>query len=206
MSNIGNNLKELLKDEGISENELAKRTGISQQIINRLIAGINTNPKLETIIPIANYFRIPLQDLISTSPISNTIQDTSSKIPFVDFKNLAIYGIEAAINQATKFISADIEKNKFYFATNMYDDSMEPKFSKGTILVLEKTSKVFSGDFCLIKSDDNHYSFRQIMINSQDKKFTKCLNAKWDEYNAMPLSINYYVLAILLESRTIHST
>ena len=49
MNNISNNLKELLKHEGISENELAKRVGISQQIINRLITGINTNPKLETI-------------------------------------------------------------------------------------------------------------------------------------------------------------
>lgn len=147
-----------------------------------------------------------MQELISISPTFKNNQEIDSKIPFVDFKNLTTYGIDAAIQKTKKFIPADIEKNKFYFATNMYDDSMEPKFSKGTILVLEKTSQVFSGDFCLLISDDNHYSFRQIMINSKDKKFTKCLNPKWDEYNAMPLSINYYALAILLESRTVYST
>lgn len=205
MNYIGINLKKLLKKECISENELSKRIGVPQQIINRIITGINQNPKLSTITPIANYFNVPLQELISNVDfdIGNTsMANAPIKIPYVEFKDIEEYDINHAISHSQKFITADLDQNKDYFATTMNDDSMEPKFSKGTILVFEKEKVPFNGDFCLLKDDENHYVFRQIMINSTNKKFIKCLNPTSEAFTIIPLPINIYVLATLLESRT----
>lgn len=202
MNSIGVNLKNLLIKENISENELSKRLGISQQIINRIITGINQNPKLSTIIPIAEYFNIPLQNLISgSSENTNLHVGAKNQVPYIDFKDIKFLGVENAISCAKKFISIDLDINTNYFATSMYDDSMEPKFSKGSILVFAKSEEAFSGDFCLLKDDKNHYMFRQIMVNTLDKKFIKCLNPAREEHDILPLPVNFYVLATLLESR-----
>ncbi|WP_058534253.1 XRE family transcriptional regulator [Legionella saoudiensis] len=205
MNYFGINLKNLLKKEGISENELSKRIGIPQQMINRIITGINKNPKLSTITPIANYFKISLHDLISSADLDTDNPPSfnkQKKIPYVEFRDIEIYGISQALIQSKKFISAELDHDKNYFATSMNDDSMEPKFSKDTILIFEKDKEPFNGDFCLLKDDGNHYVFRQIMINSANKKFIKCLNPTSDSYTVIPLPINIYVLATLLESRT----
>lgn len=209
-NNIGLNIKELLIKERINESELSKRTGVSQQVINRMVTGINTNPKLETLMPIANYFKVPLQHLVSNNFEKNkNLQNNSIQVPFFTFKEIKQFGIDAAAVNAKKFISVDScsDTEKFYFATSMYDDSMEPKFPKGCILVFEKTDHIFNGDFCLLVSDDNNFAFRQVMINSSNKKFIKCLNPNHPEYEEiLPLAINYYVLASLLESRMIFSS
>ena len=209
MNYIGENLKHLLKQEGISENELSRRLGIAQQVINKIISGANQNPKISTLMPIANYFNIALHNFIET-PIAN-IQNQNNlsktnKIPYLDFREIKTLGVEEAILVTQKYISADFSDKKDYFATSMYDNSMEPKFPKGTILVFEKTEEAFSGDFCLLKGDNNHYMFRQILINSMDKKFIKCLNPTGDAFDAIPLPVNFYVLATLLESRTIFNS
>lgn len=210
-NNLGSNIKMLLIEGKINESELAKRTGISQQVINRMVTGVNTNPKLETLMPIANYFSVSLQDLVSNN-LQNIQkeQNKSLQIPFFTFKEMNQFGVDTAASNASRFISVELNSKpeNFYFATSMYDDSMEPKFSKGSILVFEKTDQVFNGDFCLLKSDDdNNYIFRQIMINSRNKKFIKCLNPTHHEYEAiLPLAVNYYVLANLLESRTVFTS
>lgn len=206
MNYIGINLKKFLKKECMSENELSKRIGIPQQMINRIITGINQNPKLSTITPIADYFKVPLQELISNANLDAAnpqIINTQHKVPFVEFKDIEKHGFNHAISHANKYVTVELDQNKNYFATTMNDDSMEPKFSQGTILVFEKEKEPFNGDFCLLKDDRNHYVFRQIMINSTSKKFIKCLNPTNDAYTIIPLPINIYVLATLLESRTL---
>lgn len=205
MNYIGENLKYLLKQEGISENELSRRLGLAQQAINRIISGTNQNPKISTLMPIANYFSVPLHDFIESQINSNLkkIKDEQlHKIPYIDFREVKCLGVEEAILNTEKYISVDLSSQKKYFATSMYDDSMEPKFPKGTILVFEKTEVAVSGDFCLLKGDNNHYMFRQVIINSMDKKYIKCLNPNDGDFSAISLPINFYVLATLLESRT----
>lgn len=206
MNYLGINLKKLLRKECISENELSKRVGIPQQMINRLISGENQNPKLSTITPLANYFKVPLHELISNENLDvHNIHKVSNQnqIPLLEFKNIEEHGIDYAISNAKKFLTVDLDLNKNYFATKMNDNSMEPKFPQGTILIFDKEKIPFNGDFCLIKDDSNHYIFRQVMINSKNKKFLKCLNPANQEYMLIPLSVNIYVLATLLESRTI---
>lgn len=205
MNYIGINLKKLLKKEGISENELSKRVGVPQQIINRIITGINQNPKLSTITPIANYFKIPLQELIYSFDLDleNTPSiNTQIKIPYVDFRTIEEHGIFHAILHTQEFITANLDHTKIYFATRMNDDTMEPKFSKDAILIFEQEREPLNGDFCLLRDESDQYIFRQIMINSTNRKFIKCLNPAYDAYTVIPLPINIFVLATLLESRT----
>ncbi|WP_193786813.1 LexA family transcriptional regulator [Legionella nautarum] len=201
-------MKKLLKKECISENELSKRVGIPQQMVNRIISGINQNPKLSTITPIAHYFNISLQELIYNPNLDlnkTSLPDAQIRIPYINFKNIEKHDINYAILHTTEYVNANLDPCKHYFATSMNDDSMEPKFAKGTILIFEQEREPFNGDFCLLKDEQNQYMFRQIMINSENKKFIKCLNPINEAYKIIQLPINIYVLATLLESRTLFS-
>lgn len=188
--------------EGLSENELSRRIGISQQVLNRMIAGINLNPKLTTISPIALYFNVPLQELIygDLSCVHNKI--SAAKVPFINFSDLQKYGIEISVAKAHQFVSVDMEKNKGFFATEMYDNSMEPKFPLRTILIFEQGKEPFNGDFCLLRTEDNNFLFRQVLFNITQKKYVKCLNPNFEEYKVVPMPVNFYILATLLEART----
>ena len=66
---LSQNLKILISNAKISENELARRTGIAQQIINRILLGENQNPKILTIIPLAHYFGVSVSQLIGDDEI-----------------------------------------------------------------------------------------------------------------------------------------
>lgn len=208
MNCFGINLQKLLEKEDISENEFSKRIGISQQSINKIITGQSLNPRLSTLVTIADYFKIPLQQMISNHIIQDRIQIPAIhtvSVPFVDFDDLNMSGLETAIMNSKKYINVELSSKDNCFATSMYDESMEPKFSIGSVLVFNKDKKLNHGDFCLLKGEDEQYMFRQVLINSSDKKFIKCLNPKFLEYNSSPLSVNLYVLATLFESRTIYS-
>ena len=69
LNNLSTNIRLLLNKKQISENELARRTGVAQQIINRMLSGENQNPKLATLIPLANYFMVSLNQLIGAEPL-----------------------------------------------------------------------------------------------------------------------------------------
>ncbi|MBA3535154.1 MAG: helix-turn-helix domain-containing protein [Tatlockia sp.] len=201
MNHIAKNLKFLIINEGVSESLLSKKIGMPQQVLNRLVSGINLNPKLTTISQIANYFKIPLQDLIYEDLTCIPIKYESMRVPLINFTDLQKNGIEKAISNTNEFVTVDMDTNKQFFATEMYDNSMEPKFPFGSILVFEKNKDPANGDFCLIRTENNDFLFRQILFKAADKKHIKCLNPQFSEYQLVPMPINFYVLATLLESR-----
>jgi transcriptional regulator with XRE-family HTH domain len=203
MNQIAKNLKFLVLNEGISENELSKKIGIPQQVLNRLVTGINLNPKLKTISPIAEYFNIPLQELINCDLTCQSDKNffNSIKVPFINFVDLQKGGIEAAISKANKFVSVDMKKDKHFFATEMYDNSMDPKFPFGSILIFEQNNDPVNGDFCLLRTEVNEFLFRQVLFKDKTKKYMKCLNPHFSDYKLEIIPVNFYVLATLLESR-----
>lgn len=64
MIGLSLNLKKLMKLREINPSELARQTGVAQPIIHRIASGKNTNPKLETLKPLAAHFRVSLSELI----------------------------------------------------------------------------------------------------------------------------------------------
>lgn len=53
-----------MSKEKINCTDLSRRTGIAQPIIHRLSHGQNINPKINTLKPIARYFKVRIDDLI----------------------------------------------------------------------------------------------------------------------------------------------
>lgn len=71
MENLAATLTNLMSEKGIKSAELARKTGIGQPVIYRLMTGVTENPQILTIKPIAEFFGVSLDQLLGLSPMSN---------------------------------------------------------------------------------------------------------------------------------------
>lgn len=71
MENLAATLSYLMSERGIKSAELARKTGVGQPVIYRLMTGTTENPQVLTIKPIADFFGISLDQLLGISPLSN---------------------------------------------------------------------------------------------------------------------------------------
>lgn len=207
MNKLGSNLKLLLQKAHLSENELARRTGISQQIINRILSGENKNPKIATLNPIANYFMISISQLIGDEFFDkevslNILHRGWREIPLIDFNNILGSALNELILESNSKVIADIDYSENIFALKMNDDSMEPKFSKGSILIFDSKREVLTGDYGLLIIDKK-ILIRQVFLKNE-KFYVKSLNPNCDNYKITMIDVPYKCLGVLLQSITHH--
>src|SRR3990167_958328 len=74
MENLSNILSHLMSEKGIKSAELARKTGVGQPVVYRLMTGATENPQILTLKPIADFFGVSLDQLIGLSPLNNQKQ------------------------------------------------------------------------------------------------------------------------------------
>jgi transcriptional regulator with XRE-family HTH domain len=61
---LAHNIRKFRKEYKLSQEELAKRVGITFSTLTKLESGVNDNPTLETLRKIAKVFNVGLDDLV----------------------------------------------------------------------------------------------------------------------------------------------
>lgn len=64
MTHIGDNIKRIRKQSGLSQQDLAERCGISKSQLSRMESGEQENPLIKTIIPIATALGVSLDEIV----------------------------------------------------------------------------------------------------------------------------------------------
>lgn len=180
-SNLSNNLKKLMKLANISESELSRRTKIKQPIIHRLLSGENTNPKLLTIKPIADYFMLTVSQLIGENEIHAAWDGFTSKehagwcqVPLINWDEIN----KRNVQKRSKYIVTECAVSKDAFALLMLDQSMEPLFPEKSIIIIEPLLEPKSGNYIILKTSKNEPIVRNYLIISGNKFFSP-LNPKF---------------------------
>lgn len=76
--NLSNNLSSLMKENNISESDLARALNVPYNTIHRLITGHTTDPRVSTLKSIAAYFNVSLDCLFNPDYLSS-VRDRNSK-------------------------------------------------------------------------------------------------------------------------------
>lgn len=71
MENLSAVLTYLMFKNGLTSSELARKTGVAQPVIYRLMSGNTENPQILTLKPVADYFGISIEQLLGSSPLNN---------------------------------------------------------------------------------------------------------------------------------------
>lgn len=65
MDTVRRNIRALLQQRGLTQNQMAVDSGAGQSWVNRYMNGVIQKPNQEKIAQIAAYFRVPIQDLLT---------------------------------------------------------------------------------------------------------------------------------------------
>lgn len=71
MENLSTVLTYLMSEKGIKSAELARKTGIGQPVIYRMMTGTTENPQVLSLKPIADFFGVSLDQLLGLSPLNS---------------------------------------------------------------------------------------------------------------------------------------
>ena len=71
MENLSTVLTYLMSEKGIKSAELARKTGVGQPVIYRMMTGETENPQVLSLKPLADFFDVSLDQLLGHSPLNS---------------------------------------------------------------------------------------------------------------------------------------
>ncbi len=162
---IISNTKYLMKKHGLKNvTELAKRTGIPQPTLHRILAGDVKEPKLLNIRQISGYFGVAVADLLEkdfTNPSQQTESNVEGDPICITFKKVPVVGtaqlgrngywcdLEYPVGEGDGFIRWPTKDPNAY-ALRCTGTSMLPRIKSGEFVVVEPNSAYISGDEVLV--------------------------------------------------------
>lgn len=203
MDELSKNLRKLLSFFNLSENELGRRSGVPQQVINRILTGKNNNPKITTLASIAKYFSITISQLLGEDalPLEPRLNKMDIvKIPLIKWNQLSRLPKELK-NKKNNKIMTDAMVSESSFAIPNQDDSMDPRFPEHAILIFDCNPTPKHMDFVLIYNENKKSAaFRQLWLKN-NMIYAKCLNLKNEDYKLKKLHGAEKIIATLIQAK-----
>lgn len=183
---ISNILQGLMGD--MSEAALARAVNLPKATINRVLSGSTPDPRAGTLLPIAKYFNVTIEQLMGESDLSKETplyladNPCTMKLPFIE------------LNLIKKWIDGEYNPEKFYetvpffvhginndcFITKIDSDEMLPLLPIGSYLIVVKKKTMKRDDVVILEC------LGDIIIR-------KCLELKGSKYLVSPNPINQII-------------
>lgn len=168
-STLCDRLRFLLKRESLTEAELSRRTGLSQQVCNHLLKGNTANPRVDTLVPIAKLLGISLGQLAGTESLSPVgLKKAFSYVPVLSWDQIIPWTNEKSLssNQSNiVWITCDQEMGESSYSIHS-KKSFEPLFDSDALLVIDPSAEYLPGQFVVVKVDHNEFTIKRLIESS----------------------------------------
>jgi transcriptional regulator with XRE-family HTH domain len=211
---LSNILRRLLFDNNMKAVDLAREVNIPAPTIHRLITGKSTRPYKSSLLPIADYFSVKIEQLIGEEPLPGILPTSESQA--LNTKETKLHYIplipwESLSNNVTIGIIS-YEKLPFFgkisddgYSTIIQDSSMEPVFAKGSLLIFDEQKLPKDRSYVLAQlHDTQQVIFRQLLLDAEHN-YLKPLNPDLNAFKMRLLTKQDKILATLVEARQIYS-
>jgi transcriptional regulator with XRE-family HTH domain len=182
-------IKQLMKEGGMREAELARQTQLPQTTINRLLLGETLDPRANTLIPLAKIFGVTLGQLMGLEPLNpyripGTINAANksawSTIPIIEWNQAKSWVFEKnnfIPSSHSDWITTEkgISEDSFGLKTV---DCMEPRFRKGSIVIVDPFYNYQDGNFIIICFGNAEPAVRRVMKDGSDIYLRKLYGAE----------------------------
>ncbi|MCW5589717.1 MAG: helix-turn-helix domain-containing protein [Legionellales bacterium] len=204
-SNLSTVLRALMKSRRLSESELSRQTGIGQPVIHRMVSGETSNPKIETLRPVALYFNLSINQLIGDEPLPKGLVEGSYaqtvrawvQVPLLNWEQAAQWP-KVADEEITQHVPTDLSVSDNAFALVVKDSTMLPRFPEGTLIVIDPAYKPKDRDYAVVHIEGHKQAtFKQILIDGEDT-YLKPLNS---DFSVTLLDKKYRDLGVMVQAR-----
>ena len=180
----------------------------SQPVIHRIWSGETTNPKVETLRPIAKYFGVSLSALVGDEPLPNKYIPGSYNANITPYQRVPILKwnqvlelpnlpkTSAEIRIPTLLTEVNVGQKGY--AVTIEDTSMEPYFYKGTRLIVNYELTPRSGDFVIVQIEGQKQPHFKQLIMDGHQSYLKPFDPG---FKAFPLEGDYRFLGVIVQTQ-----
>jgi transcriptional regulator with XRE-family HTH domain len=146
-------LRKLITEAGVTDKDLARTLNIPNSTLNQLLNAEHLRPRIDTLIPIAKYFNISIEQLIGEKPLSKKELTISySKVPAnsidgkwePDLFSKCVEVTSQLIKQNNYKVTAkqviSIIKESYFFSLNKRDKEVDKSFIEWLFENLDRNS------------------------------------------------------------------
>lgn len=206
---LSETLKRILFHKNMRSSDLARATGIPKPTAQRIVAGNCVNPHLSSLIPIADYFDITLEQLRGLAPIDwlSGIEQLKefgvNQVPLLGWQDIKA-GVSEEIIQlhakAKKILTESLVSTEA-FALTLKDSSMEPIFPANSLVIFDPQRGYKDRYYVLVKlAQYDEPLFRQLIIDAADL-FVKPLHPDLEHFRMQLLGKDDIIMGVLVEAR-----
>lgn len=172
-------LRGLMEECGLKEAELARQTGLPQTTINRLLLGGTSDPRANTLKPIADFFGITIGQLCGFEPLAthripgstNPIHRSAwQPVPIIEWNKIKSWVFNrrniTPLNHL-QWVATERPVSQYAFALTSLS-FMEPRFRKDSLLIVDPEAEYKDGHFVIIALDGLNPTVRRILKDGSE--------------------------------------
>jgi SOS-response transcriptional repressor LexA len=207
MNNLAYILRQLMHEQDLTTSELARRTGIGQPVIHRILTSETGDPKVSTLSAIANYFAVSISQLIGDEPLPKTRLPGTHEVSKFGWNKAPLLSWEDAIDwpenkekfPELEYLLTDTEVGSNAYALKVKDTTMRPLFPENTVLIVDPVLQPEDRDYAIVHIEKQKQAiFRQILFDGQNI-YLKPLNT---DFKIILLKEKYKFLGVVVQSRS----
>jgi len=197
LNNLSDNLNMLMARARVSSDELARQIKIPATTIKRIRNNDHANPTITTLIPIANYFSVSLNQLVGMeSLISTTNQPLikTQKVPLFSWEESVHYA-EIEYMERAQYINVERIVSEKAFALIVEDTDLD-FFPKHCIILIDPMVQPLNGDYVIVANmKHNKPSIRKYIVE-MDQLYLKPLISG---IGVTTFTSEYKILGVILQ-------
>lgn len=196
-------LKLLMFNKNMTVSSLSRAVRLPQQTIQRIASGITAHPNLATLLPIAEHFKVSIEQLQGLDPIPWLDLGTLKNryVSLIGWEDIEDYLNKKKVRSENTSVDLDISNSGF--ALTMNDISMTPIFPNGTILIFDPFAEVKDNGYLLVRlNEKNCFCFRQIIVRN-NRKYLRTLNQDEEIFKLIELNEKDKIIAVLVQAKMI---
>lgn len=183
---ISNRIKERRKSLGMTQEQLAKKIGVSQNAIHKLEDGTTKKPR--NILELSRVLGCQPDWLQygNGSPQVLAHVDPGPEIvglyPLITWQQAAAWtNIRDLDSSELEFYPCPAPASNEGFILKIQGVSMEPKFKDGDLIFVDSQTQWRHGSYVVVKLNaDEDVTFRQLLIEGK-QKYLRAINTNWQE-------------------------
>ena len=198
LSPINQALSKLMKLHDLDDRGLAKAIGQGHANIARMRTDPKVNPTISTLVPIAIFFGVTVDQLIHNSLSNMEFEFNNRQVPLIRFADLD-YWIENQQQHETKentYIKYDADnKSKSIFCFKLSTNEYEPLIKKNAKIFVDSKQEIKNSSLVLIKFNSSITIYKVLKV--PDGYFIRSL--KDISKNQIKLSSAYKIYGVIIE-------
>jgi len=199
---IGKTIRQLMSYSHMTEADLCRGVNLPQTTINRLLSGQTNDPRISTLLVVAQFFDISIEQLLGKDLIildSVWKQTKGLTLPVLPWECLSDWFSEAKDKcKINRWIKTEKSLNKNSFAVSS-PASCCGIFGEGSLLIMNNIQEdpVKDGQIALVESDSEEFYLRKV-LKEGNSIYLKRLFAPFE---VMPLPDKMTFRAYVIETR-----